>query len=296
MLQWRIRDLTSGLLNRSKMIEEKIKEIVENHPIKCPEGFLYELSHYLYESEVFEKYKVWRSKDPHNILRAKATISKDIDHLRFAIRPLTRIIFAELAWSYYGARSLLHYEDFFSLRFFTTYKGESYTTGSLDIGGNHFRELVRQSEKKRCYQKLPNPYELDFCDLEQSFTKREWEEEKDARNWQEDKAILEEMLKIIERLQPSISLPEEEIEKNQLVQDATRYNLGVLHRLISEISIPYKDKEFKETRAELSEFLVPRESPWIRNGEGLYAVLHSTIPETRRKIQSLLKAGDSSIS
>ncbi|MEZ4534942.1 MAG: hypothetical protein R3D26_08060 [Cyanobacteriota/Melainabacteria group bacterium] len=46
---------------------------------------------------------------------------------------------------------------------------------------------------------MPNPYELDFCDLEQSFTKREWEEEKDARNWQEDKAIFEEMLKIIER-------------------------------------------------------------------------------------------------
>lgn len=283
---------TSGLLNRLIMIEEKIKEIVENHPIKCPEGFLYELSHYFQESEVFENYKVWRSKDPHNVLRAKATISKDIDHLRFAIRPLTSIFFAEIAWSYYGARSLLRYEDFFSLRFFTTHKGNSYTTGSIDIGGDHFRELVRQSEKKRCYQKLPNPYQLDFCDLEQSFSKREWEEEKDARNWQEDKAIFDEMLKIIERLQPSVSLSEDEIERNHLVQDATRYNLGVLHRLISEISLPYQ--EFKETRSELSEFLVPRKSPWIRNSEGLYEVLHTTVPETRRKINLLLKAGNSS--
>lgn len=267
------------------MIEERIKEIVENHPIKCPEGFLCELMDCFQGSEVFENYKVWRSKDPHNILRAKATISKDIDHLRFPNQALSRF-FTRIAWSYFGARSYLQYEDFDSLRFFTTHNGDSYTTGSLDIGGNHFRELVRQSEKKRCYQKLPNPYQLDFCDLEQSCTKREWEEEKDARNWQEDKAIFEEMLKIIERLQPSISLPKEEIEKSNLVQDATRYNLGVLHRLISEISIPYE--EFKETRSELSEFLVPRNGPWIRNGDGLYEVLHSTILETRSKIEKTL--------
>lgn len=186
------------------------------------------------------------------------------------------------------AISIETYSGFLSFRFFTTCKGDTFTTGSFDVGGNHYRELIRKEERHFASRTKKNPYKIDFSDFEEVLSTEEWEKERKERDWSEHAQIIDEIEEILERLAPLTKMSHDEFCETRIYQDSAAYNLSIIQRQLSELTAPYE--LLRPLRKSISEVIILRNRPWLQDPDALFEILRSTLPLLERELASIVES------